>query len=109
MTAARQALVLGCMAALGAAMGLCYDLLGLLRRGWLGTGAADLLFGVLCTAGMTLIALELRMSPFRLYAFAGVALGMAAYAATLGRFFHFLAAKSALRRVKARDCVKKVK
>lgn len=97
------------MAALGAAMGLCYDLLGLMRRGWLGTGAADLLFGALCASGMTLIALELRMSPFRLYAFAGVGLGMAAYAATLGRLFRFLAARSALRRAKVRDCVKKVK
>ena len=109
MTAAQQARALGCMAALGAALGLCYDILGLVRRGWLGTGAADLLFGVLSASGMTLAALSLRMNPFRLYAFAGVALGMAAYAATLGRFFRFFAARRALRRAGARDCVKKVK
>ena len=33
MTAAQQAQALGWMAALGAAAGLCYDLLGRLRRG----------------------------------------------------------------------------
>ena len=64
------------MAALGAAAGLCYDLLGRLRRGRLTAGAADLFLGALCAAGMTGIALRLRMNPFRLYAFAGVALGL---------------------------------
>ena len=39
-------------------------------------GASDLLFGMLCALGMTLTALYLRMNPFRLYAFAGVALGI---------------------------------
>ena len=61
------------MAALGAAAGLCYDLLGRLRRGRLTAGAADLFLGALCAAGMTGIALRLRMNPFRLYVFAGVA------------------------------------
>lgn len=109
MTAAQQAQALVWMAALGAAAGLCYDLLGRLRRGWLTAGAADLFFGALCAAGMTGIALRLRMNPFRLYAFAGVALGLAAYAATLGRLFRFFAARSALCRANMRDCVKKVK
>ena len=40
MTAAQQAQALGWMAALGAAAGLCYDLLGRMRRGWLTAGAA---------------------------------------------------------------------
>ena len=53
----------------------------------------------LCRA---LTALYLRMNPFRLYAFAGVALGMGAYAATAGRLFR------ALYRLK-QNCVKKVK
>ena len=87
------------MAALGAAAGLCYDLLGRLRRGWLTAGAADLFLG----------ALRLRMNPFRLYAFAGVALGLAAYAATLGRLLRFFAARSARLRANPRECVKKVK
>ena len=90
------------MAALGAAAGLCYDLLGRLRRGRLTAGAADLFLGALCAAGMTGIALRLRMNPFRLYAFAGVALGMGAYAATAGRLFR------AMYRLK-QNCVKKVK
>lgn len=51
---------------------------------------------------MTLTALYLRVNPFRLYAFAGVALGMGAYAATAGRLFR------AMYRLK-QDCVKKVK
>ena len=99
MTAAQQAQALGWMAALGAAAGLCYDLLGRLRRGRL----------TACAAGMTGIALRLRMNPFRLYAFAGVALGLAAYAATLGRLLRFFAARSARLRANPRDCVKKVK
>ena len=109
MTAAQQAQALGWMAALGAAEGLCYDLLGRLRRGRLTAGAADLFLGALCAAGMTGIALRLRMNPFRLYAFAGVALGLAAYAATLGRFLRFFTARSARLRANPRDCVKKVK
>lgn len=94
-----------CMAALGMALGLGYDLLGLLRRGRVSAGAADLLFGVLCAAGMTLTALFLRMNPFRLYAFAGVALGMSAYAATIGKKLRFLAGW----KIKKQECVKKVK
>ena len=109
MTAAQQAQALGWMAALGAAAGLCYDLLGRLRRGWLTAGAADLFLGALWAAGMTGIALRLRMNPFRLYAFAGVALGLAAYAATLGRLLRFFAARSARLRANPRECVKKVK
>lgn len=102
MTAAEQARALGMMAALGAALGLGYDLLGPMRRGRVSTAMADVLFGVLCAAGMTLTALLLRMNPFRLYAFAGVALGMGAYAATMGQI---------LRRLYrfGRECVKKVK
>ena len=105
----KQAQALGWMAVLGAAAGLCYDLLGRLRRGWLTAGAADLFLGALCAAGMTGIALRLRMNPFRLYAFAGVALGLAAYTATLGRLLRFFAARSARLRANPRDCVKKVK
>ena len=85
-----------------AGRGGIYDLMGMMRRSRAGVGASDLLFGMLCALGMTLTALYLRMNPFRLYAFAGVALGMGAYAATAGRLFR------ALYRLK-QDCVKKVK
>ena len=97
------------MAALGVALGGIYDLMGMMRRSRAGVGASDLLFGMLCALGMTLTALYLRMNPFRLYAFAGVALGLAAYAATLGRLLRFFAARSARLRANPRDCVKKVK
>ena len=92
MTALEQARALGMMATLGAARG------GIR----VGVGASDLRFGMLCALGRTLTALYLRMNPFRLYAFAGVALGMGAYAATAGRLFR------ALYRLK-QNCVKKVK
>lgn len=72
MTALEQARALGMMAALGAALGGIYDLMGMMRRSRAGVGASDLLFGMLCALGMTLTALYLRMNPFRLYAFAGV-------------------------------------
>ena len=107
--AAQQAQALGWMAALGAAAGHCYDLLGRAAARPAFAGAADLFLGALCAAGMTGIALRLRMNPFRLYAFAGVALGLAAYAATLGRLLRFFAARSARLRANPRDCVKKVK
>ena len=42
-------------------------------------------------------------------AFAGVALGLAAYAATLGRLLRFFAARSARLRANPSECVKKVK
>ena len=100
MTALEQARALGMMATLGAALGGIYDLMGMMRRSRAGVGASDLL--LLCALGMTLTALYLRMNPFRLYAFAGVALGMGAYAATAGRLFR------ALYRLK-QNCVKKVK
>ncbi|MFQ9448753.1 MAG: spore cortex biosynthesis protein YabQ [Christensenellales bacterium] len=102
MTALEQARALGMMATLGAALGGIYDLMGMMRRSRAGVGASDLLFGMLCALGMTLTALYLRMNPFRLYAFAGVALGMGAYAATAGRLFR------AMYRLK-QNCVKKVK
>ena len=93
MTALEQARALGMMAALGAALGGIYDLMGMMRRSRAGVGASDLLFGMLCALGMTLTALYLRMNPFRLYAFAGVALGHGRHMPRrLGRLLRFLAA-----------------
>ncbi len=78
------------MALLGAALGLGYDALALLRRALalrrFGTALLDLLFGVLCAAGITLTALILRVNPFRWYVFAGAAAGLAIYFATIGTF-----------------------
>ena len=97
------------MAALGAAAGLCYDLLGRLQRGRLTAGAADLFLGALCAAGMTGIALRLRMNPFRLFGLGGGGRVVGGYAATLGRLLRFFAARSARLRANPRECVKKVK
>ena len=72
-------------------------------------GAADLVLGARCAAGMTGCARRRRMTPFRRYAVAGVARGLAAYAATLGRLLRFFAARSARLRANPRECVKKVK
>ena len=46
MTALEQARALGMMAALGAALGGIYDLMGMMRRSRAGVGASDLLFGM---------------------------------------------------------------
>ena len=51
MTALEQARALGMMAALGAALGGIYDLMGMMRRSRAGVGASDLLFGMLCALG----------------------------------------------------------
>ena len=59
MTALEQARALGMMAALGAALGGIYDLMGMMRRSRAGVGTSDLLFGMLCALGMTLTALYL--------------------------------------------------
>ena len=88
MTAAEQARVFLAMAGCGAGLAAAYDVTGLLRRalkmGRVLTGIVDLLYGALCALAMTLTALVMRVSPFRLYAFAGVAAGMALYAASMG-------------------------
>lgn len=87
----------------GAVLGAGYDVLALVRRGLslraVGTAIADLLFGILCAAGITLCALALRTDPFRWYAFAGVAAGMAIYFASIGTFVRILC-RSFKKRVK---------
>lgn len=88
MSAAEQARVFLAMAGCGAGLAAAYDVTALLRRalkmGRVLTGVMDLLYGVLCAFFMTLTALIMRVDPFRLYAFAGVAAGMALYAASMG-------------------------
>lgn len=106
MSAGEQARAALYMMALGAALGAGYDVLALFRRaaeaGRILTGMLDLLLGAAAAAGMTVVALYLRMDPYRLYTFAGVAAGMAAYFMTVGtivRYFYKF----------GREYVKKVK
>ena len=94
MSTAEQARVFLAMMICGAGLGAAYDVGMLLRRtlglGAVLSGAFDLLFGVLCAGGMTGAALLMRVDPFRLYAFAGVAAGMALYAGTVGTIVRYL-------------------
>lgn len=89
MTVAEQARVFAAMALCGALCGAEYDVLGLVRRALrlraVGTGALDLLFGVCCALVMIAVGLQLQAEVFRLYAFFGLALGLALYAALPGR------------------------
>ena len=90
MSAAEQARVFLAMALCGALCAAAYDALRCLAKaaggGAVLCGAADLLFGILCAAGMTATALAMRTDPFRWFEFAGVALGCALYALTIGTF-----------------------
>lgn len=106
MSAGEQARAALYMMALGVALGAGYDVLALFRRavkaGRILTGMLDLLLGAAAAVGMTGVALYLRMDPYRLYAFAGVATGMTVYFVTVGtivRYFYKF----------GRECVKKVK
>jgi len=83
MTVMEQARVFCAMAICGAAAGAAHDVLRII----LGGGPAhvrDLALGVITAAGMILTALFLETDAFRLYAFAGVLLGIALYMATIG-------------------------
>ena len=78
-----QAEIFLAMTSIGACLGAVYDLLGVFRRGAL-CAASDVLFGVLCATAMTATGLVLRCDVFRLFAFAGAALGMCLYGVTIG-------------------------
>ena len=94
MSAGEQARAALYMMALGAMLGAVYDALTLFCRaakaGRILTGMQDLLLGAATAAGMTGVALKLRMSPYRFYAFAGVAGGMTVYFMTIGRAIRHL-------------------
>lgn len=92
MTALEQTRVFLAMALCGAACAAVYDAArALLARagGRLLAQAADLFFGPLVAAGMTATALRMLADPLRAYEFAGVTLGAALYAATIGTFVRF--------------------
>lgn len=93
-TVEQQLRALCAMAVAGFTLGALFDGMTLLRRalsaGRLLTGLMDLLFGVCCALGIVLTALVLRIDPYRLYVFAGLALGMGAYAATIGTLVRIL-------------------
>lgn len=88
MTVAEQARMFAAMALCGVLCGAGYDALAIarhaLRLGVAGTGALDLLFGACCAGAMIAAGLLLQAEPFRLYAFVGMALGLALYALTIG-------------------------
>lgn len=88
MTPQEQAHAFAAMLAAGVCLGGVYDLLMPLRSG-VCCAAADLLFGVLCAAGIIAAALLRQCDAFRLYAFAGAACGMILYGLTLGRLVRF--------------------
>ena len=89
MKVALQAHVFFAMMLCGAALGMVYDMLALLRRllhaGCAMTGFLDLFFGAACAAGIIAAGLGLETEVFRWYVFAGVLLGMAVYGCTAGR------------------------
>lgn len=81
-----QALQLAAAFALGAALGVVYDLLRALRRRVPAlTAAADALFCLLLLVGLLALALYAGGGLLRLFFFPGIALGAWAYFRTLGR------------------------
>jgi len=100
MTPAEQARAFAAMLCCGACLGVLYDLLGPLRRIKGMCAMMDMLFGLFCAAGMILTALHLQCDPFRLYAFIGMACGMALYGVTAGAGIRKLSAMVRKRIVK---------
>lgn len=94
MTVPEQARAFLAMALCGALLGAAYDALGVLRRGALLTGAADLLFGVLGAGMVIAAALVLLCEACRLYTLLGVAAGFALYQSSVGTLVRFLAKKA---------------
>jgi len=88
MTPQEQLRVFLAMVLCGAALGAAYDALWLSRillfQGKAALAAEDLLFGLLCAAGMIAAALCLEVDVFRLYTLAGTAAGMALYRVSVG-------------------------
>lgn len=88
MTVAEQGRVFLAMTLVGAGLGCLLQALMMLcravRAGALLRGAAELLFGPCCAAGIIGGALKMQTEAFRWYVFAGVLAGMLIYGATLG-------------------------
>jgi len=82
MTVMEQACVFGAMGICGAALGAVYDVLRLILRGGF-MPVLDLALGAAAAAGMILTALMHETEAFRLYAFAGVLLGIGLYMLTI--------------------------
>ena len=90
MSVADQGRVFLSMMICGIAIGTAHDLLGVVRRGIVLTGAADLLLGVLSAAGVIGAGLMLGCDPFRLFALMGAALGLAIYEGSVGTIVRYL-------------------
>ncbi len=97
MTAAEQGRVFLAMTLIGAGLGgLLQGILLLCRVGGVGVllrAAAELSFGIGCTAAIVAGALQMRTEAFRWYVFAGAATGMLVYGATIGAGVRWLADK----------------
>ena len=83
-----QMRVLLAMMLCGALLAATYDVLWLLRMAFFSGKAAqavsDLLFGVICAAGVITAALLLRVDALRLYVLYGVLCGMGLYRLSAG-------------------------
>ena len=94
MTPQEELRVLLAMILCGAALGVVYDGLWLLRKAFFPGGAAlaiaDLLYGPICAVGMIAAAFLLRMDAFRLYILGGVLCGMALQRISVGAFLRLV-------------------
>ena len=94
MSAAEQGRVFLAMALCGVLCAGVYDAIRMAMEaiggGKLLCGAVDMLFGVLCAAGMTGTALLMMTDPFRWFEFAGILFGIAAYGLSIGTFVRYV-------------------
>lgn len=107
MPPAEQARVFLAMALSGAGLGGVYDGLCLahrtLLRGRMARGIMDLLFGILCAAGVIATALYLRTDAFRWYTLLGTLAGMGMYRSSAGVLLRRLGACARRQREKFRQ------
>lgn len=93
MTVAQQGRMFAAALLCGICIGMANDLLGVLRRGFLMTAAADLLLGAAAAACITGAGLRHGCSSFRLHVFLGAAAGWALYSVIIGMNVRFLRRK----------------
>ena len=90
MTPREEMRVLLAMILCGAALGVVYDGLWMLRKaffpGRAALAIADLLYGPICAVGVVAAAFLLRVDAFRVYILGGVLFGMALQRMSAGAF-----------------------
>ncbi|MBR3795041.1 MAG: hypothetical protein IKK34_03280 [Clostridia bacterium] len=111
MTVGEQAYVFAVMTAGGAALGMLYDVLALLRcalrAGGLLNGVLDGVYGLGCGVSAVLLALRMQAEAFRLYVLLGILLGLALYMGMIGAPVRVLAANIRMRVKKSRKMEEK--